>query len=164
MNLVQKTLAAIQTVDPANVEHAIMIAESFLVKYAGRRLGEPLYPEVLQEEVSEKDIHQLKTALVKLVEAHPLKDYATIAVFVLGKWEDRSVIPTLVEFMKLNFVKLTPGSQSMHAVWNAMNSLDSLGEDIFPWENGFKSGASNEFERNRQLAARYLEKKGLKCQ
>jgi hypothetical protein len=142
-----------------------MIAEAFLVKYAGGRLGEPNCPEVAREEANDVDIERLETALVDLIKSHPLEDCAATAVFVLKKWEDRSVIPTLIEFMKINFENLTRDNHSERAVWNAMNALDQLGEEIFPWENGFKYGASaNEFDRNYRLAAAYLNRKGCSCQ
>jgi hypothetical protein len=94
-----------------------------------------------------------------LVATHPLENFASTAVFVLGKWEDPTLKPKLIEFMKLNF-----DSGRRDSVYNAMCALDHLGEEIFLRENGCSYFAYNEFERNDGLAARYLNKKDHLCQ
>ena len=99
-----------------------------------------------------------------MVKTHPLDDCAATAAFILGKWEDRSAIPALVEFMKLNFVDPNCESVKTRAVRNAMDALDHLGEEIIPWENGYKRGSGNDYERDHELAVRYLRKKDQLCQ
>jgi hypothetical protein len=155
--LVDETLEALRQIDLTKIDDALLLGLSFYEKSRGW-LGILPCPEVLDEETSAQDLVDLRSAMIDLVRAHPLEDFATTAVFVLDRWEDLSLKPLFVEFMKTSYDNDRP-----QAMFSAMVALNGVGEKIFSSVSGRSSASISNIERNRELAVNYMKKEHL-CQ